>query len=133
MSRNTGNGSPGIGQAGQPHHVGAQLLEGGLADAVLLGLLGVVAALVRCHQHLSLHRGIAHTGLLYSTVSEGAGVPARRGSARTWLTGAARRPVGITPGRPRQERGWQPSAAVPVSGGRGAEPNWAGGMPRARQ
>ena len=39
----------------------------------LLGLLGVVASLVCRHQHLSLDRGIAQTGLLYPTVSDGEG------------------------------------------------------------
>ena len=37
---------------GQVSHIGPELLQGGLADAALLGAFGVLAAFVRGHQHL---------------------------------------------------------------------------------
>lgn len=72
--------SPGTGErlachvlSRQPYHVGAQLLQRGVADTALLRFFGALAAFMRCHENLSLNHGIAHNGLLSSTVSEGAG------------------------------------------------------------
>src|SRR5712691_2744036 len=48
-----------------------QLLEGGFAEVSSFRLLGVFTSLVCCHQHLSLHRRIAHSEILSPTVSDG--------------------------------------------------------------
>jgi hypothetical protein len=54
----------------QSDKVGTELLECSVTDAVFLGLFGVVASVVCCHQHLSLHRRVAHYGILSPTVSD---------------------------------------------------------------
>jgi hypothetical protein len=71
----------GIAQPGQAYHVRAELLERGLAYAVLLVVLGVVASLVRCHQHLSLDSQTPRKGLLTSEVSD---------DGRCWQVGGGR-------------------------------------------
>jgi hypothetical protein len=40
---------------------------------VVLVLLGMVTALMCCHQHLSIDREVTHSGLVYSTVSDEGG------------------------------------------------------------
>ena len=119
MLQERGKRRAGIAQAGQPDQVSAQLLQRGLADAVLLVLRSVVASLVRCHQDLSLNREIAQSGLLPSTVGDERRVPAGEG-----------RPArALTAGRWHRDRGRQcrPRLAIagsrrpPVSAGAGAE------------
>ena len=54
----------------QPDHVAAQLLQGGVPDVALLGLLGALAPVVRGHLHLSSDQGTARNDLLEPTVGD---------------------------------------------------------------
>src|ERR1700729_3442751 len=82
----------------QTYKVGTELLERGIANAMLFSLLGVVASIVCCHQHLCLNRGIAHLGTLSPTVSDGEG----RGQA--WVSEIRGKMQGRHGGRGRGRR-----------------------------
>ena len=55
-----------------PGPVGTELFQGGISDAAFLGMLGVLAAFVCCHEHLSLDREVVRVRpVLHPTVSDG--------------------------------------------------------------